>query len=157
MNGIIYIISLLLISLVSCDPSFKLTDNTFKNGAKNVLSIPLYNHTSDFDKDFYNKNKSCIDSLVRFINNNPNQSIEIGVYTMQQGHPEYNIKLSIAQAQGFIFVLKTNGAMVQNLIAKGYGEKNPIFSERKIKKMKIEEQKIAHEKNGRIVLKILKK
>ncbi|MDT8412826.1 MAG: hypothetical protein RQ875_10210 [Vicingaceae bacterium] len=107
---------ILLLCLSSCKPSFNLTDQSFKHGAEYTVPINLSNISSRFDSDFYHKNKDIIDSIINFTNLNTNHVIEIGVYTTYLGQEEYNLKLSLAQAKGFIFILKSNGARHENLI-----------------------------------------
>ena len=61
---------------------------------------------------------------------NPNLKIEIAGYTDNQGAGFINKRLSQRRANSVMIELIKNGVDANNLTAKGYGEKNPITSNR---------------------------
>jgi outer membrane protein OmpA-like peptidoglycan-associated protein len=104
------------------------------------------------------ENALTIDTIVAFLNKNPNLQIEIRYHTNQRGKTEYNLKLSEKLAKGTKEELKIHGVAEERMTFKGYGESKPIISEKEIKKMKSEEEKeVANRRNKRIEIIITKK
>lgn len=69
---------------------------------------------------------SELDRLVQLMKDNPDMKIEISAHTDDVGSDRYNIKLSEKRAQTVIEYLQNNQIMVEQLIAKGYGESSPL-------------------------------
>lgn len=76
----------------------------------------------DFQPDSY----AALDSLVRFMVDNPSVSVEIRSYTDNLGTDEYNDELSVKRAQAVMKYLASKGIDRGRMIARGEGKKNPI-------------------------------
>lgn len=112
-----------------------------------------------FDVNKYtlrDESKNELDRLVKLLNDNPTVKIEIGGHTDSRGSDSYNQKLSENRAQSVVNYLIKNGVAADRLSYKGYGESEPILSDKEISKIKgkraIEE---AHQENRRTAFKIL--
>lgn len=92
-------------------------------GSKIVLNNIFY----DFDKStLRNESISELDRLVSLLNSNPTMKIELSSHTDGMGTEEYNQKLSQERAQSVVDHLTSKGIDKTRLVAKGYGESNPI-------------------------------
>lgn len=90
-------------------------------------SIVLNNIYFDFDKsDLKTESGIELDRLVKFLSDNPNVKIEISAHTDAKGSEEYNLSLSQKRAESVVGYLTAKGIDPARLIAKGYGESNPI-------------------------------
>lgn len=67
-----------------------------------------------------------LDRLVRIMEQNPTLVVEIGGHTDSDGSDEYNEKLSQARSQSVVDYLLDAGIAENRLVAKGYGEKQPV-------------------------------
>ena len=90
-------------------------------------AIVLKNIFFDFDKatlrpESYNE----LDRLVQLLTENPNIKVEISAHTDSKGSDEYNLKLSQKRAESVVNYLIGKGIPASRLIAKGYGETQPI-------------------------------
>lgn len=93
--------------------------NDFEFHVQNVY----YNFDNgNFQPDSY----GALDSLVRFMNDNPSVSVEIRSYTDNKGGEEYNDELSVKRAQAVMAYMQTKGIDRGRMIARGEGMKNPI-------------------------------
>lgn len=87
----------------------------------------LKNIYYDFNKATLRpESMATLDSLVMFLNQNPNMEIEIGAHTDNKGTDEYNITLSQARAKSVVDYLISKEIPKKRLSAKGYGETKPI-------------------------------
>ncbi|MFY9310220.1 MAG: OmpA family protein [Bacteroidia bacterium] len=66
--------------------------------------------------------------LVALMKANQNLRIEVASYTDSDGSEQYNLQLSQARAQSVVDYLISAGVNTQQLVAKGYGEADPLFS-----------------------------
>lgn len=81
----------------------------------------------NFDKgDFQPDSYGALDSLVKFMQDNPSVSVEIRSYTDNKGEDAYNDELSVKRAQAVMSYMSTKGVDRGRMIAKGEGEKNPL-------------------------------
>lgn len=71
---------------------------------------------------------SELNQLVRLMEQNSEMKIEIGSYTDSESSTAFNLKLSQARAQAVLNFLYTSGISKERMVAKGYGESDPIFS-----------------------------
>ncbi len=99
--------------------------------------------------------KQIADFLIKF----PNIKIEIGVHTDTRGSEEANLKISLNRANGIKLYLEEHFSISSDrIVPKGYGESEPIHSEKYINQFK-EVDKVKYEQlhqiNRRVVLKIL--
>jgi outer membrane protein OmpA-like peptidoglycan-associated protein len=99
-----------------------------------------------------------LDRLVDFLRESADIKIELSSYTDQRGRDAYNLKLSQERAQSAVNYLISNGISRGRLVAKGYGENNPINSITDINNAntKEKEEKL-YQENRRTEIKILKK
>ncbi|MFM2376772.1 MAG: hypothetical protein RLZZ165_1869 [Bacteroidota bacterium] len=67
-----------------------------------------------------------LDRLVRIMDQNPTLVVEIGGHTDSDGSDEYNEHLSQARSQSVVDYLLDAGIAENRLVAKGYGEKQPV-------------------------------
>ncbi|MBP7807990.1 MAG: OmpA family protein [Bacteroidia bacterium] len=112
----------------------------------------------DFDKATLRpKSKENLDKIVDLLNLNDNLSVAINAHTDARGNDAYNERLSQARAQSCVDYLISKGIKKDRLIAKGWGEKQPIIPEAEINKMvpKSEEFEAAHQKNRRTAFKVI--
>ena len=93
--------------------------NDFEYHVQNVY----YNFDNgNFQPDSY----GALDSLVRFLTDNPSVSVEIRSYTDSKGENVYNDELSVKRAQAVMTYMQTKGIDRGRMIARGEGNKNPI-------------------------------
>ncbi|MES2285249.1 MAG: OmpA family protein [Bacteroidota bacterium] len=71
---------------------------------------------------------SEINRIVNLMNLNIDIKIEVASYTDSEGSAETNLKLSQARSQSVLDFLFSAGISKENVIAKGYGEADPIAS-----------------------------
>ncbi len=113
---------------------------------------------------FYDYNKASLrtssynelDKVVELLNKNTNMKVELAAHTDSRGGDTYNLKLSQERAQSCVDYLTSKGIDRSRLIAKGYGESQPLVKEEVINKMTTEqEREAAHQQNRRSEFKIL--
>jgi outer membrane protein OmpA-like peptidoglycan-associated protein/tetratricopeptide (TPR) repeat protein len=81
-----------------------------------------------FDKAIIREDaKPILDGIVDMLNKYP-VKIELGSYTDSRGSDDYNLKLSERRSQAVVDYLVSRGIDRSRLIAKGYGETNPLNS-----------------------------
>lgn len=84
-----------------------------------------------FDVDKYElKEKSIteLEKIVRFLNENPQITIEISGHTDNTGNFSYNQQLSEKRARAVYDYVKQKGINAKRLTSKGYGASNPVSS-----------------------------
>ncbi len=69
-----------------------------------------------------------INALLDYLKNNPSLSVEIGGHTDNVGDEETNRNLSEKRAEAVANYLISNGIGTKKVIAKGYGERQPVAS-----------------------------
>ncbi len=67
-----------------------------------------------------------LQSLLKFLQDNPELIIEVAAHTDNKGNAAYNLKLSQERAKSVVDYLVTNGVPGERLVAKGYGMNQPI-------------------------------
>lgn len=88
------------------------------------------------------ESKQALNKLYKMLIDNPSLYIEIGAHTDLVGTAEYNLELSQKRAQAVVSYLIDKGIGSENLVAKGYGNTQPVT------------QEAASELNRRIVFKV---
>ncbi|MFN6944016.1 MAG: OmpA family protein [Cytophagaceae bacterium] len=89
----------------------------------------LRNIYFDFDKDVIKpESKSELDKLLKLLKENSSMRVEIGGHTDSFGSNSYNLDLSQRRSQAVVNWLINNGIDRSRLIAKGYGEEQPLAS-----------------------------
>ncbi len=94
-----------------------------KVGTKIVLANIFF----DVNKASLRKESvSELERLVTIMNENPNIKVEVSGHTDSDGNDELNLKLSQARAKAVVDYVITKGVKSERVIAKGYGETQPI-------------------------------
>lgn len=100
--------------------------------------------------------KDSLETLLKFIQKHTEITIEVASYTDDRGSESFNIKLSQRRADVIRDYLLSRGVYPPRIIAKGYGEKDPLFPPAMIRTMptKMEQERL-HQANRRMELNIL--
>jgi outer membrane protein OmpA-like peptidoglycan-associated protein len=97
-----------------------------KNSGK---SIKLENIFFDFDKyDLKEKSYEALNTLLRFMKDNPDIMVEINAYTDNIGSDKYNKSLSENRASSVVNYLIQKGIEQTRLISIGHGKDDPVAS-----------------------------
>lgn len=89
--------------------------------------IPLRNIYFEFDRaELKPESYPALDSLVAYLKANPTMVVEIAGHTDSVGSEEYNLHLSQKRAEAVVRYLVGRGIDPGRLIARGYGETQPI-------------------------------
>ena len=126
-----------------------------KVGSKVVLKNIFY----DYNKATLRKESTSeLDRVVKLLQDNPTLKVELAAYTDQRGSNSYNQTLSGKRAQSCVDYLIKKGIAKNRLVAKGYGEADPINSMAKINKAKTQEEKeLLYQQNRRTEIKVIAK
>jgi outer membrane protein OmpA-like peptidoglycan-associated protein len=103
---------------------FNYNDAHFFVGQKKIVQKVFW----DFDNHLTEKSEVGLDSIYEFMKNHDSISLEIGCHTDFRGTDEYNNKISQNHAERVLSYLVAKGIDKYRLIAKGYGETQPLFS-----------------------------
>jgi outer membrane protein OmpA-like peptidoglycan-associated protein len=104
-------------------PDLCLTPEPPKVDEKFVVQNVYY----DYDKaEVKPESYPALDEIVRMLNTYPNMEIELSAHTDSKGSDEYNQRLSEARAQSVVDYLVSKGIAKERLVAKGYGETQPV-------------------------------
>jgi outer membrane protein OmpA-like peptidoglycan-associated protein len=105
----------------------------------------------DYDKATLRpESQKVLDDLVAFLELNDNISVEIEANTDTRGSAEYNLDLSQRRAKSCVDYLISKGISADRLQAKGFGETQPLISDKEIYAMPNKaDQEAAHQKNRR--------
>lgn len=93
------------------------------------------------------KSHQQLDSVLRFLRNNPGLVIELAGHTDNQGRKSYNKKISLKRAQAVRRYLIQKGIDGDRLVVRGYGQSQPLKSNKDRK---------GRQQNRRTELRILK-
>lgn len=117
--------------LYSQKPNKTIRDTVFEVG--DVIQLPtiFYNlsHPSPFPSDSLNK-------VALFVNEHGNKIFQLQSHTDQRGTTEKNLILSMARLKSVFEYLKPLLKDTAQLTAKGFGESQPIISQKEIDKIK---------------------
>ncbi len=92
-------------------------------------AIRLNNLFFDYNQDSLQRSSLPeLKRLVKILRENPEMIIEISGYTDSEGETSKNMRLSEARAQAVVHYLVSQRIASQRLVAKGYGETNPVAS-----------------------------
>lgn len=92
---------------------------------KKEIVIP--NISYDFNQsELKSESKTELDKLARILIETPRVIIEISSHTDEKGADEYNKNLSQKRAQNVVTYLEQKGVAKNRMMAKGYGESQPI-------------------------------
>lgn len=122
------------------------------------IPVTLNNVFFDLAQASLRKESSIeLNKLVDFMLKNPSLKIEISGHTDTRGDAKENLSLSQRRADTVVHFLIEKGIASTRLVAKGYGESKPIYSDDTISKMDSEKEKeAAHQANRRTEYRILK-
>lgn len=96
-----------------------------RQGEKSILRNIFF----DTDKfTLKSESKVELDRLLKLLNENATIKIQISGHTDNSGTPEHNRVLSENRAKTVVSYLTENGIDIKRLVAKGYGETQPIAS-----------------------------
>jgi outer membrane protein OmpA-like peptidoglycan-associated protein len=100
---------------------------SIKSMQESEQPVQLNNIYFDFDSyELKPESFSELDRLYKFLNDNPEIKVEISAHTDASGSDDYNLELSQKRAESVVNYLISNGISSDRLIAKGYGESQPI-------------------------------
>jgi outer membrane protein OmpA-like peptidoglycan-associated protein len=98
-----------------------------------------------------------LDAVVDFMNRNPSLVIEIANHSDSRVSDAMSSRPTDARAKSCAGYLISKGISPQRIVPKGYGDKKLIIKDAEIAKLKTkEEQELAHQKNRRTEIKILR-
>ncbi len=124
--------------------------------ANEVISLPeIYYELNKWD--LRPESYPSLDSLAETLKQNETFVIELGAHTDARGDDASNMELSQKRAESVVSYLTGKGIDGQRLVAKGYGETEPLIRVEDIEAMSADEQEAAHQKNRRTEFKILRK
>ena len=137
--------------------NFDLSDTSFKIGQKYELKeMRFYLHGNDrIPKEC----KPELDSVVKFLQNHAQLTVEISTHTDSRGKDSSNIVISQMRAEWLRNYIVKQGIDPNKIIAKGYGESEPIISEKEIymyRETDKDKFNQLHQRNRRSELKIVK-
>jgi len=90
-------------------------------------SIVIKDIYYDFDKATLRPESQIgLDSVLLFLNENPDIIVELSAHTDSKGSDAYNLDLSQRRAQSVVDYLLIAGIDSTRLVAKGYGETRPV-------------------------------
>jgi outer membrane protein OmpA-like peptidoglycan-associated protein len=97
-----------------------------------------------------------LDSLILFLQTHPNLTVEIGCHSDSRGQEAYNQKLTDRRINCVQQHLEKRGANMIQVYFRGYGESQPIVSEKEINQICTILIDKAHNLNRRAEIKILR-
>ncbi len=124
-----------------------------KVGKKVVLNNIFY----DYGKSTLRQESGTeLEKVVKLLEGNPALRLEISAHTDSRGSDSFNEKLSQDRAQSVVHYLALAGIEETRLVAKGYGENQPVVKQAEIDKVTDEEeQEKLHQRNRRTEFKII--
>lgn len=102
----------------------ELEQQVIEKGQVLLAEVIRFEHNNDarYDKDF----PVILAKIKFFLAKYPNMIVEVAGYTDSEGNPDYNLQISKQRADFIRQELIKQGIKAERLIAKGYGEANPI-------------------------------
>jgi len=120
-----------IIDFTSLNQSQNYKDNitlvSYEEMKKQQVSVRINNIFFDFNESKL-KSESYLelDRMYKYLNDNPEISVEISGHTDNVGSEEYNMSLSNARANAVKDYLVSKGISSSRIITKGYGKSNPV-------------------------------
>ncbi len=91
------------------------------------VAIKLDNINYDFDKaTLRDSSLMKLNHVIRWMEDNPTVKIELSAHTDNRGRDSYNLNLSERRAQAVVDYIVECGINPSRLVARGYGESQPI-------------------------------
>ncbi len=97
-----------------------------------------------------------LDSLILFLQTHPNLTVEIGCHSDNRGQDAYNQKLTERRINCVKQHMERGGVNLMQIFFKGYGESQPLISERELNQICPILIESAHKRNRRVEIKILR-
>lgn len=92
------------------------------------ITIVIDNVYYDFDQwDIRPDAAIALNTVVDFLQKNPDITIELSSHTDERGSATYNRKLSQKRAQSAVDYIISKGVESERIVAKGYGEDKPLI------------------------------
>lgn len=137
-------------------------ENEFKFSVKTLMKKIEKNVIITIENIYYDFNKADIradaaiqlDSMVLFLQENSEISVELGSHSDSRGKSDYNRKLSQRRAESAVNYIIKHGIESSRITAKGYGEDVPLHPDSEIMKLPKEEQEVLFQKNRRTEFRI---
>lgn len=107
------------------------TINTEKAIVKEKNRTVIKTQAINFDYSMWylrRETRERLETVVATMKNNPSITIEIGSHTDRRGNNNYNKELSQKRANSVKIYLLEKGIAAERIIAKGYGESQPIIA-----------------------------
>ncbi|WP_258105174.1 OmpA family protein [Marinoscillum sp. MHG1-6] len=90
-------------------------------------SVVLKNIYFEFDRyKLSDKSRLELESIVKFLESNPEVQFQIEGHTDSQGEDDYNVRLSLQRAESVFNYLKSRGISPKRMVAKGFGSSRPL-------------------------------
>lgn len=107
------------------DPDDTVNVTIFLDSIRNSFSVS--NIYYEYDKATLRpESVASLDSVVKFLTDNPSISVEIYSYTDSKGRDDYNLALSQRRAQSVLDYLEKSGVDRGRMTARGFGSKNAV-------------------------------
>lgn len=106
------------------------TINTEKAIVKEKEKTIIKTEEINFDYSMWylrRESRERLGKLIQIMNQNKGITIEIGTHTDSRGNARYNQELSQKRANSVKEYLVENGIVADRILAKGYGESNPLI------------------------------
>ena len=101
--------------------------------------------------------KDSLDFLYNTLIDNPTLVVELMSHTDARGKDKANMNLSQKRAQSCVDYLVSKGIPAERMEAKGYGENQPVITEKVINSLPTKaEKEAAHQKNRRTTFRVLR-
>jgi outer membrane protein OmpA-like peptidoglycan-associated protein len=95
-----------------------------------TLEVAVSNSLDEFieqnPSEGQDNQKVELDKLVRYMQEHPDLIVELGSHTDSRGSDSYNVRLAERRSNSCVSYIKSNGIPNENIIAKGYGEKQLV-------------------------------
>jgi outer membrane protein OmpA-like peptidoglycan-associated protein len=158
LHRLFFILSLFALPYTgNAQSNFTLSDTSFTIGQKYTLKEIRFSMHHDVH-GFPEESISELDSIASFIKKHANVIFEISAHTDTRGKDSLNLVLSDYRAKYVRDYMLEQGVNPDNIIAKGYGELEPLLPEKEINKYKRTDAakfRQLHQRNRRIELKVI--
>ncbi len=137
----------------TCSQNFSFNDKVFNVGQTHICwHIGFTVGQGGLDSIY---SKPTLDSILKFLSDNPNLKIEIGQHSDNRGKPDLNLVLSQKRAESINDYFIKKGINASRLTNKGYGQTKPFLT----KEQELERKRTSHPpqfpRNSRTTLTII--
>jgi outer membrane protein OmpA-like peptidoglycan-associated protein len=131
---------LVLNSSLTIGQTFNWNDKEFKT--KTIRDIRVMYQLGNIKLAYDSTNYKILDTIVRFLKNNPQLKVEIDNY-VDKVDPRCCSRISQERAESVMDTLVKLGISPERVTAKGWGASKPLISKQEIEKMQTKEEKDA--------------